>query len=295
MKKIAFVIVGALCLVLAWYVFIRPYEFEVNFKAKTSAGDIIQSLRIWNKTMPDCSIAEVDSLERLVQSITWEGSTYVYTWHFEALNDSTTEVSARVSEPGRQKLNKILIPFTTQRIEQDASAIVRKFYTVLHEHLQITGVKIAGESETSPSFCVCRSLETKQSEKAYGMMRDYDLLTSFVSSFNLKANGPPIVRVTRWEHSKDSLAFDFCFPIERSQNLPASDSIVFREFEAEKALKAVYNGNYITSDRAWYELVKLAQREGYKTTGLPIEYFHNNPNLGLNESQWKAEVYLPVE
>jgi hypothetical protein len=295
-KKLAVIIAVAVCLVLSWYLFVRDFEFEVNFKAKTSAGDIIQSLRIWNKTQHESRIIKVDSLERLVQEVQWKGRSYVYTWNFETLNDSTTEVNVLVSEPGKEKINKLLIPVTKQPIEEDAAEMVQTFYEVLQEHLRITRVEIVGEAETSPSFCVCRSLSTLQTEKAYGMMKDYDILTSFVSSFNLKASGPPSVRVNKWSHTSNELNFDFCFSIIKPEVLPqVSQSITFKEFKSEKALKATFYGNYITSDRAWYELIKLAQKGGYKITGLPIEYFHDNPSLGLNEKEWRAEVYLPVE
>ena len=287
--------VGLACLMLGWYVFIRAFEFEVNFKAKTLPGDIIQTIRIWNKTLPDASIVTVDSLDNLVQKIQWKGRSYVYTWNFDIIDDSTTHVSVFVSEPDKAIANKLLIPFTNQPVEQDAAEIVQIFHDLLQVHLRITRVVAIGETETLSSFCVCRSLTTLQTEKAYGMMKDYDILTSFVSSFNLKANGPPIVKVTRWSHTSNQLSFDFCFPIVKPDTLPPSNAVVFKVLGGEKALKAEYYGNYITSDRAWYELTRAAQNGGYKIAGLPIEYFHHNPNLGLNERQWKAEVFLPIE
>jgi len=165
----------------------------------------------------------------------------------------------------------------------------------MKEHLEITNVKVIGESETPEAFCVCRSIETDQIDKANGMMKDYPLLTSFISDKNLQANGRPIVKIREWSHTKGKLKFDFCFPIIRIDSLPKSDSLTYKELQKEKALKAIYHGNYITSDRAWYELTRYAKANGYQISGLPFEYFHNNPNLGLRESQWLAEIYLPVK
>jgi hypothetical protein len=42
-------------------------------------------------------------------------------------------------------------------------------------------------------------------------------------------------------------------------------------------------------------LIRFAQEKGYKINGLPIEYFYNNPNLGLAEEDWKAEIFLPIK
>jgi len=60
-------------------------------------------------------------------------------------------------------------------------------------------------------------------------------------------------------------------------------------------LKAIYNGNYITSDRAWYALLDYAAKNGIAVTGLPIEIFNNNPNMGTNELEWETEIFMPLK
>jgi hypothetical protein len=282
-------------LLLIWYLFIRPIEFEVNFKAKTLPGDIIQTLRIWNRSLDNAQIVEVDSVYRLTQNIVVENRSYIYNWNFEAVNDSSTHVNVTITEPARRVMNKLLVPFTDQPIEHDARDIVHAFYDILNIHLKITNVKVVGESEIAATFCVCRTLETSQIEKANGMMRDYGLLTSFIRDFNLETDGPPIIKVREWNHTLGKLKYDFCFPIFKADSLPMNDSITYKELKKEKVLEAVYYGNYITSDRAWYALIRFAQSNGYEIDGLPIEYFHNNPTLGINEKEWRAEVFLPIK
>jgi hypothetical protein len=295
MKKIIslFLIVGVLA--VGWYLFIRPFEFEVTFKAKTLPGDIIQTLRIWNRALDSAEVVQVDSLYTLKQNISREGRSYVYIWNFEMIDDSVTQVSVEITEPGRSIVNKLLVPVTDPPVEKHAREIVWKFYTILQSHLKITRVEVLGEAETASSFCVCRTIETAQTEKANGMMKDYGLLTSFISTFNLRPNGPPLVKVLEWNHNKGTLKFDFCFPVAEPDSLPANQFITFQKIKSQKVLKAVFHGNYITSDRAWYALINFANVNGYDVDGLPIEYFHNNPNLGIDEEQWKAEVYLPIK
>jgi hypothetical protein len=280
---------------ILYYLLIRPFEFEVNLKANTLPGDLIETIRIWNRSLDSAKVVEVDSFRRLEQRIVWKKRTYVYDWHFRMVNDSATQVNIQISEPGRGLINKVLIPFTNQAIERDANDIANQFYEILKVHLSITRVKIEGEAELDSSFCVCRPLQTTQIEKANGMMMDYSLLTAFIDDFKLKINGPPSVRVHEWDHSLGLLKFDFCFPIVETDSLPVSNAVIYKKFRGEKAIKAEYRGNYITSDRAWYALLAYAERNGYKSSGLPIEYFHDNPNLGMNEKNWKADVYLPVE
>lgn len=295
MKKIALTLFSGALIVLTWYLFIRPFEFEVNFKTKTLPGDVIQTIRIWTKSLPGAKVVRVDSVYSIEQVIPVGNASYRYKWTFRAGDDSITHVRALINEPSRSVRNKLLIPFSEQPVERDAKVIAEKFYNVLKHHLDITSVTVVGKAETDASFCVCRRIETVQTDKAMGMMKEYGVLTSFISDFNLKPQGPPQVRVKEWNHSLGKLKFDFCFPVSKSGYLPASDSISYQEFGSERVLQAIYNGNYITSDRAWYELLKYAHANKYKVRGFPIEYFHNNPTLGLNEKEWRADVFLPIE
>ena len=62
----------------------------------------------------------------------------------------------------------------------------------------------------------------------------------------------------------------------------------------KKALKAIYHGNYITSDRAWYALMDYAEKNGIEVVPEPVEVFFNNPNMGGDALNWTAEIYLPI-
>ena len=294
MKKLAFLLVSLAVGACVYYLFLRPFEYRVKLKTRTLPGDVIQTVKIWNRSLEKSQVVEVDSLDGLEQVITRNNRVYHFTWRFDALSDSVTSINVMITEPGQVLKNKILIPFSEQPIEVDAREIMYNFHHVLREHLTITRVKVVGESNLDSAFCICKSIEGPQIEKAYGMMREFVSLTNFISEFNLKVKGYPMVRITEWRHSAGEVKFDFCFPIIADETLPQIDAFTFKKFAASRALKAEYFGNYITSDRAWYELLNYARENGYEVTGLPVEYFQNNPNLGINETQWKAEIYLPI-
>ncbi len=57
----------------------------------------------------------------------------------------------------------------------------------------------------------------------------------------------------------------------------------------------MFNGNYITSDRAWFSLIDYDEKNSYEIVALPLEVFHNNPNMGSNEKDWKTEIYMPLK
>ncbi|MBX2962919.1 MAG: hypothetical protein KF687_10430 [Cyclobacteriaceae bacterium] len=294
MKRIIWGLLSLLFVLVLYYLFVRPFEYEVRFKANTLPGDLIETIRIWNKSLDDARILKVDSFSTLAQTVVVENRTYTFLWNFKLQNDSVSQVSVQVSEAGNAFRNKILIPISEQPIEQHAGELMRNFYNVLKEHLEITRVKVIGEIMLDSVFCICRSLETSQPEKAYGMMQDFPVLTSFIQDFGLVTKGAPVVLVRHWNHGEGALKFDFCFPIIKQDSLPVYDSFFYTYVGGVRALKAEYYGNYITSDRAWYELIHFANRNGFVVTGFPMEYFHNNPNLGINEKEWKADIYLPV-
>ena len=126
------------------------------------------------------------------------------------------------------------------------------------------------------------------------MMRSFPFINSVLVQNGLELNGVPFIEVTQWNMEKDSIAYNFCYPIIQSDSLPFIKGISYQTFQGKKALKAIYNGNYITSDRAWYALLDYAEKNNIEVENKPVEFFFNNPNMGGNELRWKAEVFLPL-
>lgn len=284
-----------LTIALIYYLIVRPYEFAVNFKTNTLPGDIIQTVRIWNRSLDKAQIVAVDSFETLSQELTWNNKKYFLKWSFSNNIDTITSVNIRISEPNRKILNKILIPFTDQQIERDADEMGQAIYDILQWHLEITKVRISGEAKTKPLLCVCQSLVTSQVDKANGMMRSYPLFISFINKTELAVDGPPMIAVNKWKHSEGILEYDFCFPIKNKSELNLGEPFFYREFGIRKVLQAVYYGNYITSDRAWYALIQYARSKNYQIDSMPVELFYDNPTLGINERSWKAVISVPIQ
>jgi len=38
-----------------------------------------------------------------------------------------------------------------------------------------------------------------------------------------------------------------------------------------------------------------AEKNNLEVTGHPLEFFYNNPNMGGNELNWKAEIFMPLQ
>ena len=294
MKKISLIIGILLVGFLIWYLVIKPHDYLISFKVKANSGTINQSLKIWNSSLEKNTPIQQEKLTSLVQKIYAGDSIHIYNWKIEALNDSISKVKIYVKDQKYSFQNKVSTPFIYTDFEKRTKNTVTDFFEKLSEELKKIKIKVEGESETKSTYCAYVSLKDLQVRKAAGMMNNYSLLNSVLFNKNVKSNGTPFIEVTDWNIEKDSLEYNFCFPIIYSDSLPENKFIKYKQYGGIKAIKAIYNGNYITSDRAWYALLEYAERKNIKVSKTPIEFFYNNPNFGGDETKWKAEIYMPI-
>jgi effector-binding domain-containing protein len=165
----------------------------------------------------------------------------------------------------------------------------------LNEHVNKFKVTIIGEEEIPTKYLAYIPIKATQFQKAGGMMKNLNYITNTLLQNEAQLDGQPIVQVTKWDMEKDSIAYNFGQPIIRSEKLPMDTEIKYRRIFSKRALKAEYNGNYITSDRAWYALLDYAKNHNIEVEPTPIEVFYSNPNFGGNELPWKAEIYMPIK
>ncbi|MEJ2162350.1 MAG: GyrI-like domain-containing protein [Robiginitalea sp.] len=296
MRKTLVGIFIVLLLILAGYLFIYPYDYIVRFEAKTFPGTINQSVKFWHKTVGVAGTQVVQKdLNHLEQKVQIGDSVHLYRWDIEPLTDSTSRVSVRIKDQDHSLKNKFLVPFTDAAIERLSVQYVMDFAQDLNDHIDLFKVHIDGEAELPSTFYAYINLQTSQHGKASGMMDNYMLLSNVLINNQVTLNGPPMIIVNQWERDKDSLDYNFCFPIIRSDRLPRHPEISYKRIFPKRAIKATYNGNYITSDRAWYALLDYAEKQGLEVDDTPVEVFHNNPNMGGNPLNWKAEIYLPLK
>lgn len=295
MKKIAVIISVLLLGFLSWYLLIKPYDYLVTFKVKANTGTINQSLKLWNGSLEGNSPIQQERLAKLIQQINTGDSVYTYEWDIKSLNDSMSRVEVYVKDINHSFQNKMSIPFGKTAFEKQTEKTVTNFLTELKDHLKNIRIKIVGKSETQSTYCACTFVKTEQVKKARGMMRNYTFLSDFVFKNNIEPNGTPFIEITNWDMQKDTIEYNFCFPIVKSDSLTQNKRITYKKYNGVKAIKAVYNGNYITSDRAWYALLDYAERENIRVHKTPLEIFYNNPNYGGNALNWEAHIFLPIK
>lgn len=292
MKKTFLLILSLVLVGLAIWYFTKPYDYRVNMSVPALNGTVEQSFITWAKSLDSCTITT--SKSTFEQQITWEGEPYDFRWELKEPSDLESEVAVFISSPGFDWADRVSLLISSTELETHSKAILGDYLSFLENHLANFRVRIAGRDTLPAKFCACVETKTTQSGKAWGMMKNYPLLNGVLGDQGVALDGRPFLAVREWDRVNHQLVYDFCYPVKETDSLPSHPELYYRRFEAVPALKAVYNGNYITSDRAWYHLIKEAAALGIEDYELPVEIFYNNPNMGGNELEWTAEIYLPL-
>lgn len=294
MKKFLLILTILLVVGAIGYLFFYPYDYLVTIKAKANTGTINQTIKLWSSTLDNSKLSSDRDLSHVEQSLQFNDTTLLYSWSISAVNDSVSEIKVFAKDSTHSLINKILVPFSNTDFEKRVVKTLSDFNTNLHSHIGNIKVKVVGEDELEPTYYAYVNVKTTQFGKAAGMMRNFPLLNTYLANNGAKLNGHPFIQVTKWDQEKDSIEYQFGYPVLKSDSLPVHPDLKYGTRQPTKALKAIYNGNYITSDRAWYALLDYAKKNNIEVTGLPIEVFFDNPNIGGNELNWKAEVYMPL-
>lgn len=279
---------------LVWYLFLKPHDYVVRFKIKALPGTINQTVKFWGNQLDDATFLKQNDLSDLSYRIQFNDSTYTYHWKIEPQNDSVSQVKVYVTDDGHSLANRLALPFSETDFEKRTKKTVEEFAEVLKDHLESFKVNVTGKAVIPAKYCACVALKGTQHEKARGMMENYSFLSGMMAQKNIGLDGRPMIEVEDWSLQNDSLSYNFCFPVIKTDSLPQRPGIFYKQIEQRPAVRAVYNGNYITSDRAWYALLDYADKNNIEVDKTPVEIFHTNPNMGGNALEWEAEVFLPI-
>ncbi|APQ16957.1 transcriptional regulator [Maribacter hydrothermalis] len=294
MKRGFIIVITVVSIGLIWYFLIKPQDYQVRVIAKTNIGVINQTLKAWNQSLTNATIQQIDNLENLKQTIHLTDSTHIYNWRISSITDSTSQLIVDVKDPDHSFQNKFFIPFTDTNFEKKARKTVIDFIENLNDHLKDFKVNFIGEEKLPATYCACVTHKTVQSKKAFAMMESYPFLNSVITNNSIQLNGVPFIETSHWNMQNDSIAFNFCYPIIKTDSLPIIKNLIYKDFTGRRSLKAIYNGNYMTSDRAWYTLLNYAKKNNIEVDKKPIEFFFNNPNMGGDALRWNAEIFMPI-
>lgn len=293
-KKVSTGLVLILIGLLIWLLFIRSYDLRFKFEVTTIPEIANATLKTWVIAQSNQNEISYD-LENLIttHSVKKDGIDYLVVWKIHDPLDSVITVTASVSTKDNKIQNRLGSLIYDTQVKRVGNLIVKDFYDKLSEHLGKVKVRIIGIEEIDDQLCLCINNSTTQFGKAFGMMENFQYLSGELLESGIKIAGNPMVIVNNWDELRDSLDYDFCYAIQEEKK-PIGPDFFYRTLGSISAIKAVYNGNYITSDRAWYALRRYAVQNDLEIVEKPIEVFYNNPNIESEETKWRAEVYMPL-
>ena len=294
-KKIVWSLTLLLIGALVWYLFIKPDDYQVTFKTKAIPGTVNQSIKLWAAGLDQTKLLGQTSLLQFKHQIQFKDSVYEYDWNIKPLNDSLSEVRVHIKDINNSLSNKVTIPFSETDFEKRTKRTVKDLMVTLKEHTDNFKVTLSGTETIPAKYCAYVSLKSTQTQKALKMMENYPFLNSVLSKNKIELDGRPFIEIENWDMEKDSITYNFCYPIIKPDTLPEITGLKYKQVPALKAIKSIYNGNYITSDRAWYAMIDYAKKNHLAIDKTPVEVFYNNPNMGDNELTWKAEVFMPLK
>ncbi len=305
MKKIISSVLVILLAVLVWYLFIKKYDYQFKTTAKYGPGAIAYELSEWKNLDPSSSANAIkvigkESYNSLTQQVRLDDEENLeFKWEFEKLNDSITAINLNILSPQNQLANRLEIinPFKKSIYIDTLKQSVLSFKRQLAEHQKLYKIKPLDSLVSSPEMeCVCSSSKNiPLTGKAAEMMETISLLENFILKNKIDLNGYPFLKVTQWDRDKDLIDFDFCFPVKEATTLVAPPNLNLKKFQAKKAVKLIFNGNYRLSHVSWFDLLYLANEQGLEPESWPMEVYHNNPKINMDELNWVAEIYLPVK
>lgn len=283
---------------IGWFSFIKTYDHEITFLVKVPSGtmyDIVSAEVAWRQLNKDLNITGKEVFKEFVQDVNINNTPFELQWKFENRNDTNAVVKVNFLNKKNSLKERYLclfksspnldsIIFMSQAFKTKADAFARSF------KVEIDGI------DTIPSQTYLYvEAKTKRDQKAGKMIKNNGYLFSKNKDSLVTKTGETFVYVNNWDLETDDIEFRYAFPVETQSTYPVDAMVMVDKMLRTPALKATFYGNYSLSDQAWVALYNYANRNDIAIDLTPIEIFYNNPMLGGDDRQWKAEVFMPIK
>lgn len=299
-KKIIIVLSVLFSLFLIWYLFIKKYDYSISFKVNTATGNVFQGIQEWSaaqalKDNESFVVVEKRNFDFIKQEVKKGDDQFEYSWSINPINDSITKVTLDIKDFNHSLYNKLTVPFFNTSFKKEQINKVTDLKTGIINQLKSFKVIIDGEGTSEETFVAYISLKSVLQEKAQNMIMNDADITGFLYKNKLKIVGRPYVEITNWNLDKETIDFNYCFPMDKNTKIVADDRVKFKTILALKGLKATYYGNFRTSDRAWFALLDYAKKNNIKLQNKVLEHFLANPFNGGNELEWETKIIIPFD
>jgi len=296
-KPLRILLLLAIAAAAVWYFGLKNDHYRIAFTTKQPPAIIFNQIKQWKGTTESgIASVRVDEMQRnssISQTVQVGDSIFNYDWSFYRENDSTTQVEVKITDKNHWFAQKLQVPFSKNDFVKRNVNIVK----VIGAEFVVETKKFKVHSITDTIFgaryCVYLPLKSTVNRKASNMLYSIGDLMGYINDNEIELQGDPYLEVTKWDEEAATMEYNFCFPIAKSDSLPASDLVLFKDSPAFGAIKAEFNGNYAIANNAWYYLMDYAEQRGLKVRNLPTEVYLDDPQSGGDAKNWKAHIYLP--
>lgn len=297
-KPLRILLLLAIAGAAVWYFGLKNDHYRISFTTKQPPAIIYNQIKQWKGTAENgIASVRVDNKQRhssISQTVQVGDSVFNYDWSFYRENDSTTQVEVKITDKNHWFPQKLQVPFSKNDFVKRNVNIVK----VIGAEFVVETKKFKVHSITDTLFgaryCVYVPLKSVVNRKASNMLYSIGDLMGYINDNEIELEGDPYLEVTKWDEEAATMEYNFCFPITKSDSLPASDLVMFKESPSFSGIKADFNGNYAITNNAWYYLQDYAEQHGLKVKNLPTEVYLNDPQSGGDAKNWKAHIYLPL-
>jgi effector-binding domain-containing protein len=295
---LGFSFIGVLFFV--WYLFIKESDYRISFKVKAATGTVFQGINEWSAAQltnnnENYVILEKKTFSFIKQQMKKDKVAMEYTWDINSVNDSVTNVSVGIKDLNNSIYNRLTAPFFSTSFKKVQIQKITDFRNGLNKHTKNFKIKIDGEGSSKEVFVAYINLKSVLQEKAQTMIMNDAIITGFLQQNSIKVVDKPYLEIQNWNLDKETLDFNYCFPIDKNTKIIENDLVKFKMIPAVKGLQATYYGNFRTSDRAWFALLDYANRHDIKLSKKPLEHFLANPFNGGDELTWETKIVIPFE
>ena len=133
MKKIKFLLTFILLCGLTGYLFIMPQDYIIRFKSKTTPGMLFSGVGEWNLTYQkqdsfDYKITHKEPFKSINQTLhTISDIDLKIQWNFKSINDSTTLITAGITEEKHSVYNRITAPFSNTLFKRTSLKLIKDY------------------------------------------------------------------------------------------------------------------------------------------------------------------------
>src|SRR6056297_3544129 len=118
MRKIISIVLALVVGAVLWYLFLKPQDYQVNFKAKAIPGTIFETVKAWNNGFDSVVPLDYMSPSHFKQTIKVSDSVFLYEWEINRIHDSLSEVQVNITDLGNSVKNRLAVPFNDTDFEK---------------------------------------------------------------------------------------------------------------------------------------------------------------------------------